>query len=181
MQLPARAAREEGGSCGAFLLMLLILACVVLGAVLSWGIHERTERAVLSVRNEKLANAYIVVLAKRSDLASILTDQRTHLYRLRGEGTALGQWATVAWQAETGRGVVLGEHVPAIAEGRYYVLWHVDQNQKLVKCGWFREDVTGTFYDFGLRESVASTAGFRVSVESNSDVDKPGQIVYETN
>lgn len=181
MPLPPRPPRESDGSSRPFLLLLLVLACVVLGAVLSWGIHERTQRAVLSVRNEKLANAYTVVLAKRSDLASFLTDRRTHLYRLAGKGAALGQWATVAWQQETGRGVLMAERVPAVEEGRTYVLWQMDKGQKLRRCGAFQEEASGTFYDFDLKGPVDSTAGFRVSVEANSDVDKPGKIVYETN
>jgi hypothetical protein len=173
--------RQDSGSSKPFLVLLLILSCVLLGALLSWGIHERFERAVLSVRNEKLANAYTVVLAKRSDLAGFLTDHRTKLYRLKGRGKALGQSVTIAWQEETGRGLLLGEHVPAIADGQVYAVWHVDQKNHVVRGGTFREDPAGTFYDFRVIGSSEGTQGFRVSLESNSNVDKPGEIVYETN
>ena len=176
-----RPPEPRGGSSGPFLVLLLILSCLVLGVVLAWGVHERTQRAVVSVRNEKLANAYVIVLAKRSDLVSFLTDPRTHLYHLAGNGAALGQSATVAWQQATGRGVLMGEHVPALETGRAYVLWHLDKSGHPTRCGAFQEDVTGTFYEFALKQPTDSTAGFQVSVEPNSDVDKPGRIVYETN
>jgi hypothetical protein len=176
-----RLPESRGGSSGPFLVLLLILACLVLGVVLAWGVHERTQRAVLSARNEKLANAYVIVLAKRSDLVSFLTDPRTHLYHLAGNGAALGQSVTVAWQQATGRGVLMGEHVPALETGRAYVLWHLDKASRPTRCGAFQEDVTGTFYEFALKQPTDSTAGFQVSVEANSDVDKPSRIVYDTN
>jgi hypothetical protein len=176
-----RAPQPQGGSSGPFLVLLLILSCLVLGVVLAWGVHERTRRAVLSARNEKLANAYVIVLAKRSDLVSCLTDPRTQLYHLAGTGTARGQSATVAWQEATGRGVLMGEHVPTLEAGRSYVLWRLDKSGHATRCGAFHEDVTGTFYEFTLNSFAEPTAGFQVTVESNSDIDKPGRIVYETN
>jgi hypothetical protein len=177
----SRPPQPQGGSAGPFLVLLLILACLALGIVLAWGVHERSQRAALSARNEKLANAYVVVLAKRSDLVGFLTDPRTHLYHLAGQGPALGQSVTVAWQQSTGHGLLMGEHVPTLQAGRSYVLWQLDKSDHPTRCGAFQEDVTGTFYEFTLRQSVQSTAGFRVTVEPNSDIDKPGRIVYETN
>jgi hypothetical protein len=174
-----RPPQPQGGSSGPFLVLLLILSCLVLGVVLAWGVHERTQRAVLSARNEKLANAYVIILAKRSDLVSFLTDPRTHLHHLAGAGAALGQSATVAWQQATGRGLLIGERVPPLDTGHVYVLWHLDKSSHPTRCGAFQQDVSGTCYQFTLRQSVESTGGFQVSIEANSDVDKPGRIVYE--
>src|SRR5438874_13406229 len=108
--------RQGEGSSRPFLVLLLVIACVVLGALLNWGIRQRLERASLSLRNERLENAYVVVLAKRSDLASFLTDPRTRLYRLQGRGPALGQSATVAWQEETHSGVLIGDRITPPAD-----------------------------------------------------------------
>jgi hypothetical protein len=173
--------RQGEGSSRPFLVLLLVIACVVLGALLNWGIRERLQRASLSVRNERLENAYVVVLAKRSDLANFLTDPRTRLYRLHGSGPAFGQSATVAWQEETHSGVLIADRIAPPADLQLYVLWHMDAKDQTDSAGAFRPDPAGTYYDFHLVGSAQGTSGFRVSLESDANPHKHGPIVFETN
>jgi hypothetical protein len=173
---PAPPAPGGGGSSRPFLMLLLIIACLSLGVLLAWGIRERGERARLSQRNGELNDAYVRVLAKRGDLASFLTDQKTRLYRLSGRGEASGRSITVAWQEETHSGVLIGDRMPLIDARARYALWHVDPSQGSTAAGTFRPEPAGTFYDFRLTAPVQGTAGFRVSVETDPSATRPGRV-----
>jgi hypothetical protein len=178
---PALPPPQRGsGASKPFLVLLLIIACIALGALLSWGIKEHGERARLSDRNYRVENAYVAVLAKRNDLASFLTDQRTRLYRLMGHWEASGRFVTVAWQPETRTGLLIGDRVPLLAEQETYAMWYIDPSQHAVACGVFQPEAAGTYYQFHVPESTGDTPGFIVSVESDRYAQKPGRIMYET-
>lgn len=177
---PQPPAPGGGGSSRPFLMMLLILACLVLGVLLAWGIRERGERARLSQRNGELADANVRVLAKRSDLASFLTDQKTRLYRLAGHGDASGRSVTVAWREDIQSGVLIGDRMPLPGDDATYTLWHVDAAHAATRAGAFRPDPAGTFYDFRVTGPTRGTAGFKVSIETDPNAAQPGRIGYET-
>lgn len=180
LPVPPPPPQRSPGASRPFLVLLLIIACIALGALLSWGMKEHGERARLSARNYKVENAYIAVLAKRNDLASFLTDQRTRLYRLMGQGEGSGRFVTVAWQQETRTGLLIGDRVPPISGNETYAMWYIDSSQHAVACGVFQPEAAGTFYEFHVPESVEGTAGFMVSVEPDLNAQKPGRIAYET-
>jgi hypothetical protein len=177
--LPPR--RESGGASKPFLVTLLLVACVCLGALLNWGLRQRAERARLFERNIEVEQSYVTVLAKRNDLASLLTDPRTHLFRLTGVGVASGRSATVAWQQETQSGVLIGDEVPLPGDDRRYALWVVDGNDRATACGTFRPEAGVTYYDFRATGAGGEVKGFRVTEESDARPAAPGgAMVYET-
>jgi hypothetical protein len=173
---------------------LLVIACVVLGAMLAWGLRERGERTRLTARNREVEDAYVFVLAKRNDLAGFLTDPRTRLYRLTGAGRARGGSATIAWQDETRRGMLIGDRMPAPDDGETYVVWRTgDGDRAAAVLGAFRPDAGGTFYEFGAgRRSGATTmttstkaagaggGAFVITEETTATPVAPGEVVYET-
>lgn len=185
------------GSPAAYFMTLLVIACVVLGAMLAWGLRERGERARLTVRNKQVEDAYVFVLAKRNDLASFLTDPRTRLYRLTGTGRARGGSATVAWQDETRRGLLIGERMPMPDDGGRYVVWRrgAADGAASKALGAFRPDAGGTFYEFGSSKRAATATAatdaasaevgggggsFVITEEKGASPDAPGEVVYET-
>lgn len=172
--------RESGGASKPFLVMLLLVACVCLGALLNWGMRQRAERARLFERNIEVEQSYVTVLAKRNDLASFLTDPRTHLYRLTGVGRATARLATVAWQEATHSGVLIGDDVPLPADDHRYALWVVDSNDRATACGTFRPEAGVTYYDFRAN-GAGEAKGFRVTDESDARPAAPGGVrVYES-
>jgi hypothetical protein len=176
--------RGPGVSRG-FLMALLLVACIVLGALSSWLLRERNARALLSMRNDELEKAYTVVLARRSDLASFLTDGRTRLFTLAGRDEAAGRSVTVAWQEQTHSGWLIGDRIPVPADDERYVLWRVGRNgggDKATEASSFRPDAAGTIDEFKIMGEPADgdTAGFRLSVEREREVKRPGRVVYET-
>lgn len=177
---------RESGASKPFLVLLLIISCVVLGALLNWGMRQRAERARLFERNIEVEQSYVTVLAKRNDLASFLTDPRTRLYRLAGGGAAGGKSATVAWQEATGLGVLIGADVPLPSDRHVYALWQTDGGARATLCGTFRPEPGVTFYDFHSTGRVgagtgAEGGGFRVTDETEVRPQSPrGGAVYET-
>lgn len=174
--------RGPGASRG-FLMALLLLACVGLGALSSWVLRERSARAVLSMRNDELESAYVVVLAKRSELATFLTDGRTRLFTLAGRDEAAGRSVTVAWQEQTRSGWLIGDRIPVPADTERYVLWRVGRDGgQASEASSFRPDAAGTIDEFKVMGEPAGgeTAGFRLSVERDREVKGPGRVVYET-
>jgi hypothetical protein len=172
--------RGDSGNSKPFLVLLLIIACVGAGALLAWGLKEHDERARFYERSLAIEKSYVVVLANRTDLASFLTDQRTRLFRLTGRGEATGRSATIAWQEETHSGILIADRVAPPPDHAAYLMWHLDANQRPSPCGSFKPDPTGTFYDFRDLAPDQDTGGFVISLESNSNITKPSQIVYET-
>jgi hypothetical protein len=160
--------------------MLLVIACVCLGALLNWGLRQRAERARLFERNIEVEQSYVTVLAKRNDLASFLTDPRTRLYRLGGSAQASGRALTVAWQPETQLGVLIGDEVPVPADKHQYALWEVDGNDRATLCGTFRPEGGVTYYNFRATGG-AEAKRFRVTDEMDARPAAPGgAMVYET-
>jgi hypothetical protein len=142
--------------------------------------RQRAERVRLFERNIEVEQSYVTVLAKRNDLASFLTDPRTHLYRLTGVGVASGRSATVAWQQETHSGVLIGDEIPLPAEGRQYAMWVVDGNDRATACGTFRPGAGVTYYDFRANGGGGEAKGFRVTEEADGRPAAPGgAAVYE--
>ena len=183
----ASGSRRDGGTSKPFLITLLFIACVVLGALLNWGLRQRSERARLFERNIEVEQSYVTVLAKRNDLASFLTDPRTRFSRLAGGQQAAGKSATVAWQQATGTGVLIGEDVPLPSDGHVYALWQIDGDARATLSGTFRPEPGVTLYHFqsgALGASGAAGAepgGFRVTDETNERPQAPkGGAVYET-
>jgi len=170
---------QSTGSSRPFLVLLLIVACVVLGVLLAWGIREHGERTRLSARNHDVEDAYVFVLAKRSNLASFLTDPRTHLYRLAPSPAASGS-ITIAWQEETHAGLLIGDRLTQPEDRQHYALWHVDDAGHLQHAVDFRPDPGGTYADFHLADPSDRTAGFRISLETDPSAPQPHEIVYET-
>lgn len=183
----ASGSRREGGASKPFLITLLFVACVVLGALLNWGLRQRSERARLFERNIEVEQSYVTVLAKRNDLASFLTDPRTRFYRLAGGAHAGGKAVTVAWQQATGMGVLIGEDVPLPSDGHVYALWQVDGDARATLSGTFRPEPGVTLYHFqsGAAASAAGTdpGGFKVTDETDARPQAPklgGAAAYET-
>jgi hypothetical protein len=176
---PPQRPPQSTGSSRPFLVMLLIIACVVLGVLLAWGMREHGERARLSARNHDVEDAYVFVLAKRSNLATFLTDPRTHLYRLAPRHATSGS-VTVAWQEETHTGLLIGDRLTQPEDRQHYALWHVDSAGKIQHAVDFRPEPGGTYADFHLAAPADKTAGFRISFETDNNAPQPGDIVYET-
>jgi hypothetical protein len=155
---------------------------VGLGALLNWAIREHQARSALAYANVEIRKSYTVVLAKRNDLASFLTDERTRLYRLTGHNEAAGRSLTVAWQEQTRTGILIGDNMPLAAEGQAFVMWQLGPARQLIACGSFQSDPAGTYYDFRAPTATAPTAGFLVSLESDSELSPktPEHVVYET-
>jgi hypothetical protein len=177
---PTPPRRGDSESSRPFLIFLLIIACVGVGALLAWGIKEHSERTRLSQRNLEVEKSYVIVLAKRSDLASFLTDRRTKLFHLNGLGEDRGKFATVAWQEETRTGILIADKVAPLPEHEIYAMWHVAADRKPALCGGFQPDPTGTIYDFRCIDPSQGTSGFLISIEPDANAKKPSQIVYET-
>jgi hypothetical protein len=179
---PPPALPPRGGSASStpFLIFLLILSCVGVGALLAWGLREHGERTRLSERNIEVEKSYVVVLAKRSDLASFLTDQRTHLFHLSGQEEASGKAATVAWQEETHTGLLVADKLDPLPEHTTYIIWHLNKERKPDSCGEFKSDPTGTLYDFRCLDPSEGTGGFLISIEPDKAAKLPSHIVYET-
>ena len=181
MSPPVPLRRDAGGTSKPFLVMLLIISCVAVGALLNWGLRQRSERARLFERNIEVEQSYVTVLAKRNDLVSFLTDPRTQLYRLAGAARAGGRAVTVAWRADRGTGVLIGEEMPVPADGHTYALWHTDGARQATLCGAFRPEPGVTYYNFTAPAAAGKpTAGFRVSDEATLNPNSPGAVLYET-
>jgi hypothetical protein len=184
---PPGGRERESGASKPFLVMLLFIACGVLGALLNWGMRQRSERARLFARNIEVEQSYVTVLAKRNDLATFLIDPRTRLYRLTGGGPAGGKAVTVAWQEATGTGVLIGADVPLPSDQHVYALWQQDGEAPATMVGTFRPEPGMTFYDFhspgrgGAGAAVERGAGgFRVTDETEVRPQAPrGGVVYE--
>jgi hypothetical protein len=163
---------------------LLFLTCLALGVLSAWGVKQRRERARLSERNFEIEKAYVTVLAKRDDLAVLLTDPRTHLLTLRGRDAAAGASATVAWLEQTHTGVLVGNRMPLPGDGRVYALWHVDAHGTLTRAATFRPaDSAATIREFQVLTQNEGTAGFRVTAERETDRETRapgGDTVYQT-
>jgi hypothetical protein len=174
--------QQQSGSSRPFLVLLLIIACVILGVLLAWGLREHGERTRLSARNHDVEDAYVFVLAKRSDMATFLTDPRTRLYRLATHHTASAGSVTIAWQEETHSGFLIGDRLPQPADDQRYAIWHVDTAGKVQHAADFRPDPGGTYAQFHLAGPAATdaTAGFRISLETDPNARQPGDIVYES-
>lgn len=172
-----------GGASRQFLYALLIIACVGLGVLLNWAAREHRARTALSNANVEIRQSYTVVLAKRNDLASFLTDPRTRLYRLTGRDEAAGRSVTVAWQEQTRSGILIGDRMPVAPDGQSFVMWHLNSARQATAGGTFRSDAAGTYYDFRVPtgSADAGTAGFLVSLENDGEheLTKPGHVVYE--
>lgn len=171
---------HHSGASTPFLIFLLIMACVGVGALLAWGMREHEARTRLSERNIEVEKSYVVVLAKRSDLASFLTDQKTRQFRLIGKGEASGRVATVAWQEETHTGLLVADQLTPLPDHETYTMWHLDADQKPAPCGGFKPDPTGTTYDFRCLDPSQATGGFVISIEPDNSAKTPSHIVYET-
>jgi hypothetical protein len=180
---PARSLAGLRGSSLAFVYALLIIACVCLGVLLNWATREHRARTALSSANTEIRQSYTVVLAKRNDLASFLTDPRTRLFRLTGRDEAVGRSVTIAWQEQTRSGILIGERMPVAADGERFAVWHVDSGRAATACGVFRSDPAGTYFDFRATGGAADagTAGFLVSLEPDweRELKQPGRVVYE--
>jgi len=172
--------RQDSGSSKPFLIFLLVLAGLGAGALLAWGLREHSERPRLSQRNVKVEEAYVVVLAKRVDLAHFLTDGKTRLYHLQGRNQANGHTATVAWQEEKCTGILVADDVAPLPDHEVYAMWHLDAEKKPALCGSFTSDPTGTIYNFRCNDPAQSTSGFLISIEPSATAKKPSQIIYET-
>ncbi len=176
---PLPPSRNHSGSSTPFLVFLLIMACVGVGALLSWGIREHDARTRLSQRNIEVEKSYVVVLAKRSDLASFLTDQRTRFFHLDGKGGGNGQIATVAWQEETRTGLLVADKLAPLADNETYTMWHLGADHKPAPCGGFKPDPTGTIYDFRCVDPSQGTSGFLISIEPDNSAKTPSHVIYE--
>jgi hypothetical protein len=182
---PATPSTDRGAS-RPYLFALLILACVGLGALLNWAVREHQARSALAYANVEIRKSYTVVLAKRNDLASFLTDERTRLYRLTGHNEAAGRSVTVAWQEQTRTGILIGDNMPLAPDGQAFAMWRLGPVRQPTACGTFQSDPAGTYYDFRAPSVTASAdtpaAGFLVSLESDSELSPsaPGHVVYET-
>jgi hypothetical protein len=177
----------EGGS-RAFVIALLVVACVALGGLLAWGFKEREERARLTERNRRAEDAYTFVLAKRNDLASFLTDPRTKLFRLEGRGESRGRPLTVAWQEQTHSGVVVGDTMPLPADGAGYVVWLIPEGGgRALRCerrlggpGLFRPEPGMTCFEFRTLDFAGAAEGFRITEQGEKDAPgTPGRVVYD--
>lgn len=178
--LPPPRRPQDSGSARPFLFLLLIISGLACGALLAWGLREHQERSRLTQRNAAVEQSYIVVLANRADLASFLTDDRTHLYHLAGRGDAAGRFATIAWQEETHSGILIADRMAPAADHDIYRLWHIPPSRKPTPCVNFQADPADTIQRFRCPEAGNSTSGFLISVESDQNTPRPGQIVYET-
>lgn len=176
---PSQRHGQSTGSSRPFLVLLLIIACVVLGVLLAWGMREHGERARLSARNHDVEDAYVFVLAKRSNLATFLTDPRTRLYRLAPSHAASGS-ITIAWQEETRAGLLIGDRLAQPQDRQHYAVWHVDATGKPQHAVDFRPEPGGTYAEFHLATPSDKTAGFRISLETGASAGKPNEFIYET-
>jgi hypothetical protein len=178
---PVEPMRGGGGGSPAYLVTLLVIACVVVGVFLAWGVHERGERTRLTIRNKQVEDAYVFAVAKRNDLAGFLTDPRTRLYRLVGKGRGDGA-VTIAWQAETGRGLLIGDRMPLPGDRERYAVWRLEGPEAVAALlGAFRPEAGGTFYEFSRRgEGSGGEGGFIVTRETELKPAVPGEVVYET-
>lgn len=141
------------------MLPLLIAACLALGAILSWGLSQKRERARLIVRNHDLDQAYTVIISQRDDLAHLLADPRTRMIQLSGHAAAANRFATIAWNAERRTGFVLAEQMPLLPPGQVYRVWYTNSAND---TSWptdrsFQPDVGLTCVEFHLPISTAST------------------------
>ena len=180
---PPPPTQPERGSSRPFLLCLLILACAGLGALLNWGIREHKARTQLAYSNLEIQKSYVFVLAKRNDLATFLTDEKTRLYRLPGRHEANGSSVTIAWQEHARTGILIGDRMPVAPDGQTFALWRLDTAHHPSPAGTFESSPAGTYYDFRVPTPTESgTAGFVVSLENQSERSpgKPGRVVYET-
>jgi hypothetical protein len=176
---PPQRPGQSTGSSRPFLVLLLIIACVVLGVLLAWGMREHGERARLSARNHDVEDAYVFVLAKRSNLATFLTDPRTRLYRLAVLHATSGS-VTIAWQEETHAGLLIGDRLAQPEDRQHYAVWHVDSAGKVQHAADFRPEPGGTYAEFHLAAPSDKTAGFRISLETDASARQPSDIIYET-
>ena len=182
-------AKDSRAGSKAFLVTLLVIACLLLGGVLAWGFKERGERARLSQRNRRVEDAYTFVLAKRNDLANFLTDPRTRMIRLEGRGAARGLTITVAWQEESRTGVLIGDSIPLPPDGSGYMVWIVPEGaggpvrceSRLGGSALFGPEAGVTSFDFRVLDFAGKAEGFLVTQEERKDAAAPGgRVVYES-
>lgn len=161
-----------------FLMLLLVFACIGAGALFAWGRWEHGQRTRLAQVNRQVQDAYVFVLAKKSDVVSFLTDPRTRLFRLAGKGPASGLKAVVAWQEETRSGLLVADRMWLPPDGSHYVLWRTTEDQTFRQMIDLRPQSGLTIREFTDRGPATNTAGFVISIE-HATVPRPGQIVYE--
>ena len=170
----------RGGASAPFLLMLLALACIGLGVVLSWGLHQRRERVRLTQRNHLVETAFTDALGRRQDLAAFLIDPRTRLIRLPGRHEQSGKSLSIAWRDDARSGFLIAQDLLPAPEGFRYAVWAVSGEQTR-SAGRFDADPGTTIANLSAPELGRAAAGFKVSLESRSGPAPGGNVVFESN
>lgn len=119
---------EEASGTGELvrsLFLLLVLAGVGIGVLLSMEMRGRERRAGLAADKHDLETRLAFVEARRGEMLSFLARPETELVKLAGVREWNGQSATVAWDPSRRMAVVLVDRLPAPPEGERYELWAV--------------------------------------------------------
>jgi hypothetical protein len=104
------------------LVVLLVLAGVGIGVLLSMQARGRARWAGLESDNHDLQTRLAFAEAQRGEMVSFLGRPQTELVKLTGAGDWSGQAVTIAWDPVQRLAVVLMDRLPAPPAGERYEL-----------------------------------------------------------
>jgi hypothetical protein len=104
------------------LVVLLVLAGVGIGVLLSMEVRGRARWAGLEADNHDLQTRLAFVEAQRGEIVNFLSRPQTELVKLAGTGEWSGQALTIAWNPVQRLAVVLMDRLPVPPAGEKYEL-----------------------------------------------------------
>jgi anti-sigma-K factor RskA len=168
---------------GAFASLFIIIALGGLSFALWQRNRElRAETARLSTRLEDLRQELATgreQLARAREVNDLLTAPGAAVATLKGMEVAPQAHASVAFDRNSGRVVLLASALPPAPAGKAYQLWFITGDKKVLPGGVFKTDAGGQGrLDDRLPEGVRRGVAFAVTLEDERGVAKAEGSMY---
>jgi hypothetical protein len=106
----------------------LVVACLALGFVTSWGAYEVHQRVAQEAGARDARDNMNLIVSQQSDLGRLMADPTTKLINLIPAATGSPvRLASVAWNQQSQRGALFCEDL-ADGSGKRYQIWLVPQS-----------------------------------------------------
>jgi hypothetical protein len=168
---------------GAFASLFIIVALGGLSVSLWQRNRElRAETARLSARLEDLRQELATgreQLARAREVNDVLTAPGAAVARMKGMEPAPQAHASVAFDRDSGRVVLLASALPPAPAGKAYQLWFITDDKQVLPGGVFKTDAEGRGrLDDRLPEGVSRPSAFAVTLEDERGVPKAEGSMY---
>jgi hypothetical protein len=106
----------------------LVMACLALGFVTSWGAYEMKQRVRQEAGEQTARDNFSMIVSQQSDLGRLLANPATKLVNLiPSESGSRIRVASVAWNQQSQLGALFCEDL-ADGNGKRYQIWLVPQS-----------------------------------------------------